>query len=194
MILTEHLIQRVIMRQRYRQSFCLPNYTPRGWWECDVFEVTKAGYFREYEIKLSLSDFKADKRKCRRVWHRGMVFKQDRLSAGADSGGPVQFYYVTPPGMLCPAPVLNCNPDATVPAWAGLMEVHSVNGWLRLEAVKRAPRLHQEKFAEKRLEHARTVPYYRMHDLLKTGSLVRELGGLTPNPIHGTIDAEMETA
>ena len=42
---------------------CMPNYTPRDWWECDVFCVSKAGYFTEYEIKLTAQDFRADAQK-----------------------------------------------------------------------------------------------------------------------------------
>ncbi len=42
------IIQR-IMAERYRRSTVCPRYTPTRWWECDVFELTEAGFFREYE-------------------------------------------------------------------------------------------------------------------------------------------------
>ena len=56
-------IQKTLMRERFRRSFVLPNYTPHAWWESDVFEITAAGYFVEYEVKISVSDFKADAKK-----------------------------------------------------------------------------------------------------------------------------------
>jgi len=66
--MTARDIQRRLMVERYRRSFVLYNYTPKTWFECDVFEITQAGYFREYEIKLSLSDFKADAEKQKTIW------------------------------------------------------------------------------------------------------------------------------
>lgn len=175
MELNETTIQRVIMGENYRQGFCLPNYTPRGWWECDVFATTAAGYFREYEIKLSVTDFKKDRKKSARPyrlgeksgWGKPSIGKHELLSKG-DPRGPVQFWYVTPPGLLFPEPVENGNPEAVVPPWAGLIEICAQGHWLRPREVKAAPRLHGEKFSQKRLDHARSVTYWRMHSLLKT--------------------------
>jgi len=62
-MITARDIQRALILPRYRQSTVMPNYTPRGWWECDVFELTKAEMFVEYEIKLSRADFRADRNK-----------------------------------------------------------------------------------------------------------------------------------
>lgn len=56
------IIQR-IMAERYRRSTVCPRYTPTRWWECDVFELTEAGFFREYEVKISRGDFAADRLK-----------------------------------------------------------------------------------------------------------------------------------
>ena len=38
----------------------LPRITPEGWWECDMFSTTKAGFWTEHEIKVSKADFKND--------------------------------------------------------------------------------------------------------------------------------------
>ena len=43
-----------LLRKRYRRNFAIPNYSPDGWWECDVFELTPAGTFREYEVKVTV--------------------------------------------------------------------------------------------------------------------------------------------
>ena len=60
-------ITAAILRERWRK-LRLPRYTPKGWWECDVFELTTSGYFREYEIKTSLSDFRNDAKKFKSGW------------------------------------------------------------------------------------------------------------------------------
>jgi len=155
-------IARSIMRDRYRRNFCLPNYTPRRWWECDVFELTTAGYFREYEIKLTRSDFAVDAKKRRSLWNRGeqnVVEEKHALLAAADPRGPTRFWYVTPAGLIAPA---------ELPAWAGLIEVeppreHPYWWRLRRREIVRAPTLHREKLPEAKAEHARSVLYWRLH-------------------------------
>ena len=54
--MTEQTIQNRLYYMLRSAAQCLmPNFTPGGWWECDLATVTRAGYFVEYEIKLSLS-------------------------------------------------------------------------------------------------------------------------------------------
>jgi hypothetical protein len=167
MILNETLIQQVIMGRYYRRSFVLPNYTPLKWWECDVFEITAAGYFREFEIKLNIADFRAD---CKKA--RGVLNKHELLSQG-DRRGPSQFYYVTPKGLLFTSDGPQVNKDAILPPWAGLLEVGPKRGWLRVEEVVKAPRLHREKANPKIREKAEGTIYWRMHNLLQTSRLTR---------------------
>lgn len=183
--LGEALIQRLIMKRIYRAGFVLPNYTPRGWWECDVFYVTRAGYFKEYEIKLTVGDFKQDKKKGRNRWgyrqdtkgnwQPGYYITDSKHAAlqKREHRGPTQFWYVTPEGLLYTEPAPQFNPEALVPDYAGLLEVVDVHGWLRLKEVKRAPRLHCEKVSAKFIEAAQRVPYWRMHDLLESWRLER---------------------
>lgn len=45
------------------RGFCIPRYTPCGWWECDLAYVTAAQYLVEYEVKLTRQDFLADAKK-----------------------------------------------------------------------------------------------------------------------------------
>lgn len=163
-MLTETQIQRQLMAVRYRRSFVLPNYTPLNWFECDVFELTEAGYFREYEIKLTLSDFKVDAEKYRRTYDRATQTqtdhkKHDLLKSG-DSRGPCQFWYVAPVGLLSPE---------TVPQWCGLIEIEtSANRRLwETKELKPAPKLHKQKAIKEIGEHAESVCYWRMHDLLR---------------------------
>lgn len=165
-------LQRAVMRDRWRRGFVLPNYTPSKWWECDLFELTDGGFFREYEIKLSRGDFFADAKKEKEVlprpWGEPVVMenKHARLAAG-DECGPSQFWFVTPAGLITPE---------ELPPWAGLMEVSFHGNYGRdVERVK-APRIHRVKF-KRGAEHSRSVCYWRMH---------AEFG--TQQPISYTVD------
>lgn len=161
------------MRSRYRRNFCLPNYTPNGWWECDVFEITAAGFFREYEIKLTLGDFKADARKAHHTYSynggrmtRGATRTKHSQLAAHDVKGPTQFWYVAPKGLLSAFDAASLNPECVVPEWAGLIELECKSyGWTTV-LTKRAPRLHLYKVSDGLNLHARTIPYWRMHQLL----------------------------
>jgi hypothetical protein len=159
--MTAKEIQFTLMQDRWRTGFCLPNYTPARWWECDVFEVTKAGYFREYEIKISRSDFKADASKATRRWspYDGKNWTREEIKKHEQirqPHGPVQFWYVAPEGLLRPE---------EIPEWAGLITVKAVSWRSTLveNESRPAPRLHRQKIDQKVWEHARGVCYYRLH-------------------------------
>jgi hypothetical protein len=166
-------IANLIMRDRYHRNFVLNNWTPPGWFECDVFEVTKAGFFREYEIKISRSDFKADGSKS----HSGGAWdtvdgrlkwipkvgetKHQRLARG-DVKGPSRFYFVTPAGLL---------KGEEIPAWAGHIEWHEPEQqpWhthkprTSITVVKEAPVLHRSKFQPERQAKLFQTCYWRLH-------------------------------
>lgn len=158
------------MRDSYARNFVLPNYTPVTWFECDVFEVTQAGYFVEYEIKLSRSDFKADAAKKKHVSPyldpKFITFngtKHELLGRG-DSRGPNRFYFVTPRGMLL---------DSDIPKWAGLIEVWLEPGCRHVSKLEKkpAPKLHGEKIGDGIMTHARSTCYWRMHRMMASQSL-----------------------
>ncbi len=162
-MLSERIMQRIVMQTRYNRGYVLPNLTPPGWWECDVFEITKAGYFLEYEVKRTVEDFRADARKARHGYVMGKGWiktgtKHERLEAG-DWTGPARFFFVTPASLL---------PLEDIPSWAGLVEIGVGHRFLRARVVKKAPQLHREKFPERKFEKIKAVPYWRMHHLLKT--------------------------
>lgn len=157
--MNEKMIQRRLMLDRYRRSFVLPNFTPPEWFECDVFEITESGYFREYEIKLTLSDFRADAEKRRRKFNyqtqvQTDLVKHEMLRVG-DVRGPTRFSYVAPKGLL----------TDIVPAWAGLIEVEP-NRMIPVVA-KPAPLLHRQKIDPKVRSYAEGICYWRLHDLLR---------------------------
>lgn len=179
-------IQRKIMVERYTRATLLPNYTPRQWWECDVFELTKASYFREYEIKMSYSDYRADAKKRRNVasWlppekqEYGGKTKHQLLQAG-DPRGPRQFYFV------CPERIIE-----HVPGWAGLIYAQERKGhrppWnVRLKIIKRAPILHRGKLENSFKDAVRLTAYYRFQTLFCYGKdLQSDVDGTAPTPLQ----------
>ena len=143
-----------------------PNYTPRGWWECDLWAVTKAGYAVEYEIKLTLSDFKADSKKCseRGEWVGGMMVnwrkmrKHDAMSESKH--GPSRYFYVVPKA-------LRAEVEPLLPAWAGLGIAHEwVKGHVLVRFVRESPRLHNRKVGTREIRLCQTRMWYRYWNLL----------------------------
>lgn len=172
--MTERDAQVAIWRMIGNQSEIMaPNYTPRSWWECDVFAVTKAGYGVEYEIKTSVRDFEADarKRRTRRLpfnhaaktqeeRHPKIVEVKHELLAAHDQRGPSRFFYVVPDEM-------RETFEPLLPAWAGLVTVrHRQRDWWIAHAMKTAPRLHNTKVEDSVTAHMASVFYYRFWRLL----------------------------
>lgn len=160
--MTAKEIQRRLLADCYRRrTFACPNYTPKDWWECDVFELTKTGRFREYEVKLSRADFLADKWKAERYWDepsRNYKFrrKHDFLTA-RDSAGPTQFWFVTTEDLIS---------SHEIPGWAGLIwaspSPRCKAPWnIRLETIRQAPKLHNEQADENIRSHLFRTFYHR---------------------------------
>lgn len=80
-------------------------------YECDLIEVTQAGIFHEYEVKVSRSDFFADFQK-NSAWNWRPEKKHEIISDGI---GPNYFSFVTPAGLV---------KIYEVPEYAGLIEVN----------------------------------------------------------------------
>lgn len=174
-----------LLRDRYRRSVVMPRYTPIGWWECDVFELTNDGYFREYEIKLSVADFKADAKKKNVVqWEGGKRletpredFKHEHLALKTP-GGPVQFWFVTPENLLS---------AEMIPSFAGLIELRAREngrGAIQLFPVQRikAPRLHNTKADPKIKPHVMSVGYWRLLHLMAAKPASISVSNQQPQP------------
>jgi len=115
----------------------LPNYTPADWWENDVIRVTQAGYWYEYEIKLSLNDFYADRRKEHSPWGKPIESKH-RLLAGTDGRGPRKFWFV--------CPWFNVIQMKHVPEWAGLIWAYpDGHESIKFKVIRNAPSRKSEK-------------------------------------------------
>lgn len=148
--LTAKDIEFALLHPTYNVHRSIPRYTPSGWWECDVAQFTDTGYFREYEIKISRADFRADTKKRRPVLFSSKQESKHDLLAQHSPRGPVQFWYVTPVGLIS---VLE------LPEWAGLIEVEGRS----LHEARRAPRLHRTKVSKDILQHVLECCYYRYH-------------------------------
>ncbi|MDB6078661.1 MAG: hypothetical protein JWO82_2408 [Akkermansiaceae bacterium] len=137
---------------RSGQRIICPNYTPRGWWECDLFSITKAGFWMEYEIKISVADFRADagkERSERDNWREPAVIvkKHDRL-AESHPEGPSRFFYVMPAEVAA---------KVEIPAWAGLVTVTAGRTRIHSRVTKPAPRLHKIKASPEMIGHVQSV-------------------------------------
>lgn len=173
--MNELAIQNALWRELQTScSLVMPNYTPARWWENDLFAVTKSGYWIEHEIKLTLSDFKADAGKAKDVrvgplWWRDP--KQERkhdLLAEKSERGPNRFFYVVPEALA---------DQIELPPWAGLKVIHRcdlpehedkhkpAHGKVFTTTRVRAPLLHKGKINSDIAEHARGVCYWRFWNL-----------------------------
>jgi hypothetical protein len=139
---TEALIQRLLFQDLVDKGHghIAPNCCALGN-EADLLSITQAGFVNEYEIKISRSDFKADKKKIHK--HRRYMNANDEFTTQRTRQQliPSVFYYVVPAGMV---------ELSEVPHYAGLIEVKAVEPRRNslpfvLVVTKKAPRLHKEK-------------------------------------------------
>lgn len=166
--MTERAIQnQLYWRLRSGAACLMPNFTPGGWWECDLAVVTKARYFVEYEIKLSAGDLRADSLKETdrprmmgvpndRYWMRKFRVSENKhglLKAG-DVRGPSRFYFVTLPPLA-----------DSVPSWAGVYVVIQRGGRFCVTLLRNAPQLHRHKTDRRFVREMMRSGYYRMWDL-----------------------------
>lgn len=164
--LSEQSVINAIVRTHWSTSICIQRFTPKGWWECDVFMMTKSNYFYEYEIKLSRQDFLKDKFKERKKYEWGKsgtfnvsTLKKHNMLLNRDTKGPSVFYYVVPAGMI------KMN---EVPEYAGLIEIIQNDWGISFSNAIKAPRLHSVKTDETVRDDIMRTCYFRMHQYLQS--------------------------
>lgn len=128
MTLTEQITRALVLHLSSSGSLILTNvFVNPSPWECDVLAVTKTFCLTEYEIKVSVNDFRADFRKDAWFINRGNFYgsmkirKHDYYLKGLPSGLdtknvptiPKKFVFVAPRGMIS---------ATNIPAQYGLME------------------------------------------------------------------------
>lgn len=99
-------------------------------WESDLLLITKSGYYYEFEVKISLSDFKHDFTKQK---------KHKLLMKHKDSNDIPNYFYYAVPYFLAEKVV------ELIPEYAGLVVI-TKNGWP--EIIKPAPKLHSNKIVK----------------------------------------------
>lgn len=121
---TEKLIQSIIRSKFFNSSkYIIENlYFFASTWESDVFILKNNGYIIEVEIKISVSDFKADVKK---------TVKHETLVNGIYK--PNKFFYCVPESLV---------DKIDIPKYAGLLVVSTTKG---IYTHKEAPFLHKNK-------------------------------------------------
>jgi hypothetical protein len=145
----EFQIQNLYWRKAKNHEWICPNFYPLGWFECDLFSLTRAGYFHEHEIKLSLQDFRNDAKKFMKIFPSTQIRTKYELLEEGYISGPVHFWYLVPEGLLS---------ENDVPSFAGLKYIVKYG---KIEIVKKAPRLHKEKIRPEFYQRIGTTFYYR---------------------------------
>lgn len=151
--MTVYEIQMRLYQQSTGCSWMAPNIFLFDPFESDFIEVTKSGYIREYEIKMSLSDFYNDSKKT----HWNGKSKYELLLDGKLSA---EFNYVFPHGLI---------PFDKIPDWAGIIQARNFNQDGRKYVVltrERAPKkLHKNKITNSQIQTLCTSLHYRYWEL-----------------------------
>lgn len=128
-------LQRELVKEFDRKSsLIVPNCYPCGWFENDVFRISKSGYWYEYEIKTSVADYRQDFRK---IAVRDELPKHQQL-AERSAAAPNYFSFVLPIGLI---------PPSEIPEYCGVYEVcrYEGNGHFFINQTRRPPLLHKKK-------------------------------------------------
>jgi hypothetical protein len=142
----------IILYNHYWNSWemAVPNSNYYWTWECDVLAVMKSLYMVEFEIKTSVSDFKAD--------FKNKADKHNILETQCRNKSPNRFYYVIPDDI---------SDKCDVPKYAGKIVIKN-QGWKASPVYeKKAPLLHKRKISENGLIRLGRSLHYRAWSYLK---------------------------
>lgn len=155
----------VKMEVKTGRELVMPNYTPEGWWECDVASISDAGFLTEYEVKVSRGDFMRDFKKEKYIGGASME-KHDRLML--DNPFIKEYWFV------CPAMMIQ---EKEVPSYAGLIYAsREQNDWaigrVVLNVVRQAKRFGNVKsVSAKEIERMRRNAHFRLLNAITEGRL-----------------------
>ena len=105
--------------------------------EMDVVSLSKSGMLHEYEVKISRSDFLADKKKHKKTGITKFE-RYDKPIMNRENECPNYFYYVCPDGLI---------DKNKIPIYAGLYYYADDLVWM----VKNAKRIHNHSHDEKKI-------------------------------------------
>jgi hypothetical protein len=133
-----------------KHVLAIPNSKTVYYWECDLLSVTRAGFTHEFEIKRTMSDYKADKRKIYK--HRSLAGLRSNTRGRYTI--PNYFWYAT------------VDFDITPPEYAGWIKFMDTGGDRPMQIIKvEAPRLHNDHLPDKHIKTIGRIACYRMKDL-----------------------------
>jgi hypothetical protein len=177
---TEHTIQNALYYYLCNRGFqtIFPNMDTITMYEADILAITKTGYAYEYEIKTTLSDFRADLKK--RGKHASLSGNTRKIPYPYGWGAarevhvchdapdnpyealrhqcfpdhrPKEFWYVINGFDV---------PENELPDYAGLMRYATGDIYPhKFEIIKQAPRLESQKVSTDRITHATRNMLYR---------------------------------
>lgn len=157
----------------------MPNYTPGRWFESDIYQVTTALYPIEFEVKISVPDFKADfAGKSKK--HRALAGEDVIAFDGSALNMPVEmfrrprrFWYVMPPDIA---------DQVIIPEYAGLMIALPWGSAADIRRVKEAPNLGAEKVTQEAVARMHRNFYRRYWSLrgdrLEAADMLTGRGGV----------------
>jgi hypothetical protein len=168
--MNERRIQLTLARELRSELCCAPNYTPRHWWECDVWAVMRSRLEVEFEIKLSVADFKADAKKsgyANKIGAaRGSIGRTTKMDllANCPEYGPSRFVYVIPRE-------LEAEITPLLPDFAGLWTIDTRGSDDRLYWVVRkerpGTRRHNRKVSKGEIRLCQSRMWYRYWEALR---------------------------
>lgn len=141
---------------RSGSQIVIPNFTPLCWQECDIYQITKAGFAVEFEIKISVSDFRADKKKVDK--HRALSGETIAMFGGRAMLRPKRFWYVMPADIAE-------NVRSEIPDYAGLMIAKPWGIGAAIRREKEAPNLPSEKVTQENVRRMYVNFYWRYWEM-----------------------------
>jgi len=158
MALSAGYIAEKFQRQfRSRYDVISPNFYSENWFEADLFCVSRAGHFHEFEIKISRSDYLADFKKARRFQFQGPMKKKHVVLAEMQKQKTPLYYGPRCFSFVCPEGLISVD---ELPAYAGLRYV-SPDKRRRIITVVKAPTLKAAPVTRHGVQSVMTSFYHR---------------------------------
>lgn len=156
--MTEHAVAQKIFYKWHRSDIAAHNINLFDF-ESDVLVLKPSGYLIEYEIKLSVSDFRADFRKKRKVHrHQRNSPTYTRHEFILSGKGANRFYYALPDDIYKKV-------KDEIPPWAGILTFHprEVDGkkYVIIGHQRNAKLLHKKTFGNEAKSKILTAMYWK---------------------------------
>lgn len=128
---TKEIQEAICIAETMKRNLACENVSyalPHANWESDVLSINRGNTVVEFEVKISRSDFLADRKKSRyRHYTDGTVLV----------GTPNRFYYACPPNLI---------KESELPWFAGLVYVSET-----IEVIRKAPLMNKTKHSRQLL-------------------------------------------